>query len=98
MKEVKKGDILVWCDDNGITRDFFIATKSEEHSMVISNNPARYYINHLLGYRINSNIQYNLGHWAVDRHATKEERELFFSWLREKGLRLNVNTCEFIHL
>lgn len=90
--DLKKGDIVVWCERNGEKVDFFVVLENQH----LSDYEGRmYYLaDHLAGYSVRHGNYFEEGNWSFSRKATNEEVDFFVRWLDERNKKFNFNTGE----
>lgn len=90
--DLKKGDVVVWCERNGEKVDFFVVLENKH----IPEDEGRMYYseNNLAGYSVRHGNYFEEGNWSFSRKATNEEVEFFIRWLDNNNKKFNLNTGE----
>jgi len=95
MNIIKRCECLVNDNNDGKVIQIFFATievdldRCEQYE-----SSGRFRVPGLIGFDLYDNIRFELNKWWVRRVATYEERQQFFRWIEERGIRFNQNTLE----
>jgi hypothetical protein len=90
--DLKKGDVVVWCEQKGEKVDFFVVLENQH----IPEYEGRMYYSarHLAGYSVRHGNYFEEDTWSFSRKATRDEIDFFARWLDDNNKKFNFNTGE----